>query len=81
MVELLGRVPPIQLSRGQSLLVVGLVAVAVLAAVVAVFFDNLLYRAARLALRVRGHPAPSKSPARIALEDLEQRVRPGQPPL
>ncbi len=81
MVELLGRMLPIQLSRGQSLLVLGLVAVGVLAAAAAVFFDVLLYRVAWLALRIRGHPAPTKSPARIALEDLEQRVRPGQPPL
>ena len=81
MIELLGRVAPgpSQISPYQAFAIISLALLAGLFGVGLLFFEGLLYRIGRLLIRLARQPLPTKSPARVALEDLERRVRrPGE---
>lgn len=66
---------PIQLTPGQTLVILTFVALVAVALLAAVLFEGLLTRLAAGVLRLTGHKMPAKSPARLALDDLEQRLR------
>ncbi len=66
---------PIMLNPRQTLLILALVAVVAIALLLAMVFEGLITRLAAAVLRVTGHRLPAKSPARVALDDLGQRLR------
>jgi hypothetical protein len=75
MIQLLGRVPPVQISPRQALAIATLLAVLVLAIAGGLLLEALLSEGAALAFRLAGRKPPRKSPARMALDDLDARIR------
>jgi hypothetical protein len=73
-VELAMRLP-IQLSRGQSLLVVAVVAGLLLSLLVGTFLEGMLGGVIGLVLRLTGHQPPRKSSFRMALDEMEARLK------
>ena len=71
----MGRRIPINLSPEQAMAVL-LVVAALLAVLVAVaVFELLITRGAVLAVRLSGRKPPSHGPTRVALDELEDRLR------
>jgi hypothetical protein len=73
-VELATRIP-IQLSPGQSRVVVVVGAGLALALLVGVVLEGVFGGAASLVLRLLGHPPPRKSSFRMALDEMEARLQ------
>lgn len=69
-----GRIP-INLTPQQTLFVLGLMLVGLLLFVAFKVLELALTRGAALALRLTGHTPPRKSPTRVALDELEKRLR------
>lgn len=69
-----GRVP-VNLTPQQLDVLLAVLAVLVLAVVAVAVFELLLTGGAALAFRISGRRPPLKSPTRIALEELEERLR------
>lgn len=68
---------PIALSPGQTVFILAAVILFGLVVVALIVVDGLLYRLAALALRIARRPLPSRSPTRVALDELEQRLHSG----
>ncbi len=65
---------PIQLSPGQSRLVIAIVAAGLLALLAGALVEVLFGSIGGLLLKLAGHPPPRKSSFRMALDDLEARL-------
>ena len=65
----------IQLTPEQSIVVAIVVGAIVLTVLIAILLEALIGRGAGWLLRLLGVPRPRKSPARIAIDELEARVR------
>jgi hypothetical protein len=74
MLALLGRVAPIQLSRGQVIVLLAIAGALVLSAVVWAVLEFLFGRGVDLTLRATGRQRPRKSAARAAIDQLEARI-------
>jgi hypothetical protein len=76
MLELIGRsAMPVQISHGQAVAVLALVALLALGAAVYLVGELIFGRGAELTLRATGHQPPRKTPARTAIDQLEDRIR------
>jgi hypothetical protein len=75
MIELASRVPPIQLSPRQSVLVVALAVALALAVLAAVLLESALGGVVGLVLRLTGHRPPRRSAFSRVLDEFEERVR------
>jgi hypothetical protein len=71
---LLGRLPPIALSRGQAMVVLAIVLALLLVGVLGAVVEFLLGQGADLTMRVTGHQRPRKSSARMVIDQLEARI-------
>ncbi len=71
----MGRRIPINLTPEQSLVLLLVVAAVVVVLVALAVLERVLGRGAAFALRLGGRPRPGKGPTRVALDELEERLR------
>lgn len=74
MIELASRIP-IQLSPGQTVLVLAVAIGLLLAVVAAALFETVVGGLVSLVLRLTGHKPPRKSAFSRVLDELEERMR------
>lgn len=74
MIELATRVP-IQLTPQQTVLVLGVVAMVLLAIVVGILLESVVGGLSSLLLRLTGHRPPRKSSLGNKLDELDERLR------
>jgi len=72
--DLLVRMPPIMLGRGQALIVLAIVFVMLLVGVVGAIVDVLFGGGVDLTQRATGHQRRRKTAARAAIDSLEARL-------
>jgi hypothetical protein len=71
----MGRRIPINLTPEQSMVLLLVVAAVVVVLVALAVLELVLGRGAAFALRLGRRPPPRKSPTRVALDELEKRLR------
>ncbi len=71
----MGRRIPVSLTPEQSMVLLLVVAAVVVVLVALAVLERVLGRGIALALRLGGRPTPRKSPTRVALDELEERLR------
>ncbi len=76
---LIGRVSPVQLSPQVGWLLAAAAGLVLLVAVLRILFEAAIGRLIGTLLRLTGHPPPRKSPARMAIDELESRLRKHSP--
>lgn len=80
MIELIGRGGlPFQLSSGQAMFVLVLLAALALAGVALLVLDGAVTRLVEAILRARGHGRPKKSRFRVALDAMDEEMRKPKP--
>ncbi len=71
----MGRRIPLNLTPAQTEVVLLVAATLLAVAIALAVFELLLTRGAGLVVRLTGRTPPRKSPTRIAIDELEERVR------